>query len=133
MLAEMLWQHRRASAFQGEGELVFCHPQKGKPLDVDTYRVAFAAALTGAAITEHVRPFHDLRHASLTNGAAAGETPIALMTRAGHANMSTTQTYLHLAGVVFPDEAKRLEERFASPTTEVGTEVGTDLRESQRT
>jgi integrase len=80
-----------------EGELVFCHPQKGKPLDVDTYRAAFAAALTAAGITEHVRPFHDLRHASLTNGAAVGETPIALMTRAGHANMSTTQTYLRLA------------------------------------
>ena len=50
---------------------------------------------------------------ALTNGAAAGETPIALMTRAGHANMSTTQTYLHLAGVVFPEEAQRLEQRFA--------------------
>jgi hypothetical protein len=67
----------------------------------------------------------------LTNGAAAGEAPIAPMIRAGHANMSTTQTYLHLAGVVFPDEAKRLEERLASPTPEVGTELGTDLREPQ--
>jgi hypothetical protein len=26
--------------------------------------------------------------------------------------MSTTQTYLHLAGVVFPDAAQRLEDRF---------------------
>jgi integrase len=132
MLAEMFWQHRRGSAFQGEGELVFCHPQKGTALDADSYAEAFRAALTAAGITDHVRPFHDLRHASLTNGAAAGEAPIALMTRAGHANMSTTQTYLHLAGVVFPDEAKRLEERLASPTPEVGTEVGTDLREPER-
>jgi integrase len=82
---------------------------------VDTYVEAFRAALKAAGIDDHVRPFHDLRHASLTNGAAAGETPIALMTRAGHANMSTTQTYLHLAGVVFPDEAQRLEERFGVP------------------
>lgn len=55
------------------------------------------------------------------------------MTRAGHANMKTTQTYLHLAGVVFPGEAKRLEERFGlpmgSPSAEVGTGIGTDLRE----
>jgi hypothetical protein len=65
-----------------------------------------------------------LRHASLTNGAAAGETPIALMTRAGHANMSTTQTYLHLAGVVFPDEAQRLEDRFGA-----GLRSRLDLRE----
>jgi hypothetical protein len=33
------------------------------------------------------------------------------MTRAGHANMSTTKQYLHLAGTVFPDEAARLEQR----------------------
>ncbi len=57
------------------------------------------------------RAFHDLRHASLTNGAAAGEAPIALMARAGHRSMRTTQTYLHLAGVVFRDEAAALERR----------------------
>lgn len=128
MLAETLWQHRRGSAFQGDGELVFCHPTKGTPLVVNSYVEAFQAALQAAGITDHVRPFHDLRHASLTNGAAAGEAPIALMTRAGHANMSTTQTYLHLAGVVFPDEAKRLEDRFGG---EVGTELGTRLGEPQ--
>ena len=33
------------------------------------------------------------------------------MTKAGHANMSTTQTYLHLAGVIFRDEADALEQR----------------------
>ena len=33
------------------------------------------------------------------------------MTKAGHANMSTTKTYLHVAGVVFRDEAERLEAR----------------------
>ena len=34
------------------------------------------------------------------------------MTKAGHADMKTTRTYLHLAGIVFRDEAERLEERF---------------------
>ena len=52
-----------------------------------------------------VRPFHDLRHSSLTDGAAAGEQPIALMARAGHSSMATTKGYLHLAGVVFREEA----------------------------
>jgi hypothetical protein len=37
---------------------------------------------------------------------------------------------LHLAGVVFRDEAQRLEERFGA---ELGTELGTDLREPQST
>jgi integrase len=78
-----------------------------------------------------VRPFHDVRHASLTNGAAAGEGPIALMTRAGHANMRTTQTYLDLASVVFHHEAKRLEQRLAG--LEVGTESNTRLTEPQTT
>ena len=58
-----------------------------------------------------MRPFHDARHGSLTNGAAAGETPIALMARAGHRSMATTNQYVHLAGGVFHDEAAALEER----------------------
>ena len=33
------------------------------------------------------------------------------MTRAGHRSMDTTKIYLHLAGVVFRDEANALEER----------------------
>jgi hypothetical protein len=33
------------------------------------------------------------------------------MTRAGHSNMATTRTYLHLAGTVFREEAERLENR----------------------
>ena len=110
----MLWQHRRRTAFQGDGELVFCHPEARTPFVVDAYVEAFRAALKAAGINDHVRTFRDLRRASLTNGAAAGETPIALMTRASHANMSTTQTYMHMDGVVFPDEAQRLEERFRS-------------------
>ena len=36
---------------------------------------------------------------------------IALMTKAGHANMATTRRYLRLAGVVFADEAEALERR----------------------
>jgi hypothetical protein len=47
----------------------------------------------------------------LTNGAAAGESPDALMTKAGHSDMKTTRIYLHLAGTVFREEAVALEER----------------------
>src|SRR5919197_2039379 len=97
-----LWQHRRRrSAFQGEDERVFCHPTRGSKIDHEWYAGEFRAALERAGITEYVRPFHDARHASLTNGAAAGESPIALMT---HRSKQTTQLYLHLAGTVFRDE-----------------------------
>jgi hypothetical protein len=45
------------------------------------------------------------------------------MTKAGHTDMRTTKRYLHLAGVVFRDEAARLEERYGLATsTEPSTE-----------
>jgi integrase len=71
----------------------------------------FRAALKAAGIEDYVRPFHDLRHTALTNEAAAGSSPIALMTKAGHTDMKTTRRYLHLAGIVFHDEAAALERR----------------------
>ena len=58
-----------------------------------------------------------LRHTAITNDAAAGSSPIAVMTKAGHANMSTTKRYLHLAGTVFRDEATALEQRLLSGDT----------------
>lgn len=110
-LAEALWQHRRRTAFAGDDEWVFCHPKRGSKIGQEWYAAEFREALKRAGIRDYIRPFHDARHASLTNGAAAGEAPIALMARAGHRSMATTNLYLHLAGVVFRDEAKALEER----------------------
>jgi hypothetical protein len=51
------------------------------------------------------------------------------MTKAGHSDMRTTRTYLHLAGVVFPDEAERLEERLLGAVQ--GVERSTHLSESE--
>jgi integrase len=114
-LADALATHYQRTAFKGDDELVFCHPKRGTSLDPTWYAGEFRAALKAVGITDYVRPFHDARHASLTNGAAAGEAPIALMTRAGHRSMSTTKGYLHLAGVVFRDEADALEQRCSRP------------------
>ena len=50
----------------------------------------------------------------------------AVMSKVGHANMATTQRYLHLAGVVFRDEADALERRL------LGTGVGTDRSAPKR-
>lgn len=77
----------------------------------ERFKEALTAALEKAGVEKKLRAFHDLRHASLTNGAAAGESPLALKTRAGHSSMATTETYLHLAGVAFHDEAANLERR----------------------
>lgn len=52
------------------------------------------------------------------------------MTKAGHANMGTTKRYLHLAGVVFRDEAAALERRLLSGAG--GVESSTDLSAPDR-
>jgi integrase len=110
-LAEELWQHRRRSAFQGEDELVFHHPEKGTTYEAKTFSAALRAALKAAGVEGYVRAFHDLRHTAITNDAASGSNPIAVMSKAGHSDMKTTKRYLHLAGVVFRDEAEALERR----------------------
>lgn len=111
MVCEALIDHLGRSNFTGDAELVFGHPEKGTPLDPKVYAADFRKALKAAGITDYVRPFHDARHGSLTNGAAQGESPIELMTRAGHKSMSTTKRYLHLAGTTFPDAVAALEAR----------------------
>ncbi len=120
-LAEQLWQHRRTSAFNGDDELVFCHPERGTVYREHLFAEQFRTALAEAGIHDYVRPFHDLRHSSITNEAAAGSSPIALMAKAGHRTMKTTNIYLHLAGVVFRDEAEALERRL------LGANLGTNF------
>jgi integrase len=110
-VATELFEHRARTAFAGEDERVFCSPTKGTPFDVARYGETFRLALTKAGVADYVRPFHDMRHSSITNAAAAGTPPAALMARAGHSDFKTTQGYIDLAGETFREEADRLEER----------------------
>jgi integrase/recombinase XerD len=119
-LMEALWQLRRSSPYQGDDEYVFAEPSSGRALSVEGWRASLAAALEEAGVEGYVRPFHDLRHTAITNDAAAGASPAALMAKAGHGSMSTTQTYLHLAGVLFREEADALARRL------LGSEVSTE-------
>jgi integrase len=110
-LADELFQHRARSRFQGEDELAFCHPFKGSTLDHKRYARSLRAALAKAKIDKPVRPFHDGRHTAITNAAVAGNAPAAIQARAGHADFSTTQLYIDLAGVTFREEAQAAEDR----------------------
>ena len=130
-LAEELWQHRRRTPFQGDGERVFCNPKTGGRYRSETFAEEFRAALATAGVDGYVRPFHDLRHTAITNDAAVGSSPIAVMAKAGHASMATTKRYLHLAGVVFRDEAEALERRMLG--AELSTQLSTQLRAPQGT
>ena len=110
-LAGELFDHRGRSRYQGDDERVFCHPLKGSGLDHKRYGQTFRVALDRAGITDYVRPFHDGRHSAITNDAAAGNSGLAVMRRAGHSDFRVTQMYLDLAGVEFTEEAERAAAR----------------------
>ena len=94
----------------GDDERVFCS-QSGGPLDPVRYAATLRAALARAKVDRPMRPFHDGRHTSITNKAAAGVSPAALMAIAGHSDFKTTQGYIDLAGETFRDEAELAEQR----------------------
>jgi len=110
-VAEALFEQRAATRYEVDEDRVFVHPQTGGPLDHKRYADTFRAALAIAKVEGEVRPFHDGRHTSITNAAAAGVGPGALQARAGHSDLSTTQRYIDLAGVLFRDEADVAEAR----------------------
>ena len=110
-LAGELFDHRGRSLYQGDDERVFCHPTRGSALDHKRYAKTFRAALERAGITDYVRPFHDGRHSAITDDAAAGNSGLAVMRRAGHSDFRVTQQYLDLAGVGFEEEADRAAAR----------------------
>jgi len=127
-LSEALGQQRRRAADQGDGARVFAS-EAGGIYRAETFKEALEAALVKAGVQKRPRPFHDLRHTAITNDAASGSSPIAVMTKAGHANLRTTKRYMHLAGVVFRDEAERLEERLLGgrkfyPSEPISDDVG---------
>lgn len=122
-LVTALEQHYKRTAFKGDDELVFCHPKRGSMIDDVWWAARFREALKAAGIEGHVRPWHDLRHTAITNDAAAGSSELAVMAKAGHRSMSTTKTYLHLAGVVFRNEADALEQRLLGSATNPQTKI----------
>jgi integrase len=106
---EEQWQR---TAYRADDDLVFGHPTKGTP--VDTSKLAkryLKPALARAGIEKPFRPFHDLRHTSLTHAAAAGNPQIYVQARAGHSQGSITERYMHAAQVLFPGAAERSEAR----------------------
>ena len=70
-------------------------------LNEKRYANTFRAALAKAEITDYIRPFHDGRHSSITNDAAAWNSGLAVMKRAGHSDFRVTEQYLDLAGEDF--------------------------------
>jgi integrase len=49
-LAEELWQHRRRSSYNGDGERVFCHADRGSVYTYETFSEALRAAYKTAGM-----------------------------------------------------------------------------------
>jgi integrase len=110
-LASALMDHRQWSRYDGDDERVVAHPRTGHVYDVHRHAELFREALKRAGIDGYVRPFHDQRHAQITNSAAAGVDMHHLQNRSGHSSSQVTEIYVHLAQEVLRGDAAKLEER----------------------
>jgi len=114
---ELLADHYGHTAFAGEDERVFSHPELGSPLDPSKLTRAYLQpALKRAGITRPFRAFHDLRHTALTHEAAAGNPLVYVQMKAGHSQSQITERYIHAAQVLFPGAAAKGEARMFALT-----------------
>lgn len=113
----------RRSAFTADDDLVFGHPQTGRPLDRSKVRKRFKNAVRAAGVRD-VR-FHDLRHSFGTRMAAVGVPMRALQEWMGHADFATTLIYADYS----PDERRErdLVERAFTASDELGSKLGSNL------
>jgi integrase len=92
-VAIALRELRERSYYAHGRDLVFCHPETGKPLDRSKLVRRFKQALARAEV--HRITFHELRHTFGTRMAAAGTPMRTLQHWMGHADSKTTQIYAH--------------------------------------
>jgi len=91
LVAGDLDRHYKQSAYQGDDDRVFGHPDTGGPLDRSKVTKRFKAAAARAGL----RPmrFHDLRHTFGTRMAAAGVALRTIQDWMGHRDFKTTLIY----------------------------------------
>lgn len=92
-VAVALRELRERSVYSRDRDLVFCHPETGKPLDRSKLVRRFKQAIDRAEV--HRITFHELRHTFGTRMAAAGTPMRTLQHWMGHADSKTTQIYAH--------------------------------------
>ena len=95
------------------------HPALGTPLDPSKLSGFARKALTKAGVDKPFRVWHGLRHTALTETAAAGVPGFLVQAKAGHAQGSTTERYLHAAKTSYPELGDLAEARlFGGPVSE---------------
>lgn len=127
-VAAALEAHSRRSAYQADDDLVFCHPDTGRPLDRSKLLKRFKAALMAAgarAIT-----FHGLRHTFGTRMAAAGVPMRTLQEWMGHRDFKTTLRYADYAPSAH--EAEQVNCAFGQAGTNAGTNLSTTEHKAEQ-
>jgi len=109
--AAALEEQFAGSLHRAPESVVFCHPALGTPLDPSKLTGYARKALARAGVGEGFRPWHGLRHTALTETAAAGVPAMFVQAKAGHAQGSTTERYLHAWRTSYPDAAELAEAR----------------------
>lgn len=117
LLAGVLDGWSQRTAFNGDLDLVFAHPQTGKPLDGSKVLKRFKAACKDAKVP--VIRFHDLRHTFGTRLAATGVPLRTIQEFMGHADTKTTQIYVHYARS--EHEIQLVDDAFASESEQITT------------
>jgi len=105
------------SKFKRDDDLVFAHPETGKPIDRSKLLKRFKAALPRADVRA-VR-FHDLRHTFGTRMATQGMPMRVLQELMGHRDFKTTLIYADYAPS--EREAEWVEEAFRPATPAIET------------
>ena len=118
-MAERVARRARASCasapcYARDRDLVFCHPETGKPLDRSKLIRRFKQAIDRAGV--HRITFHELRHTFGTRMAAAGTPMRTLQHWMGHADSKTTQIYAHYQPS--DQEADAVDRAFACDSTQ---------------
>jgi integrase len=109
--AQALEEQWKASRHRADESIVFSHRALGTPLDPSKLARYARKALTKANVPDAFRPGHGMRHTALTETAAAGVPAMFVQAKAGHAQGSTTERYLHAHRTAYPDAAELAEAR----------------------
>lgn len=95
VVAEALRHWLERTNYSAPDDLVFAHPQTGRPVDRSKVSRRFKRACKDAGV--RVIPFKNLRHTFATRLAASGEPLRFIQEFLGHADSKTTQIYAHYA------------------------------------